>query len=157
MRKSVLVAVALAVRLGAILESGPSVVRFGDAPDYLSAAASLCSSGSYPDRSSMPFFPPPGLPFFIPAVTSSPTSMVWLIKVALAGLDALSVALVFLLAGELFRSRSSSLLSAGTAAVYPFFIAQVCDVQTEGLFMFFFLAAAWLTLRTVRTQVSRLM
>lgn len=145
------VAVALIVRLASIYEYGPSVIKFGDAPGYLSAATSLCHTASYPDRGSMPFFRAPGLPFFIMAATLCHTEMVWLVKAALAVVDCLSVALVFLLAEELFRDRRLSLFSATGAAIYPFFVAQVCDVQTEGLFMFLFLASIWLTLRAVRS------
>ena len=148
-----LVTAALIVRLVSIYEYGPSVIKFGDAPDYFSAATSLCSSASYPDRGSMPFFRAPGLPFFIAAVTLCHTEMVWPVKAALAVLDTMSVALVFLLAHELFRDRLLSVCSATGAAIYPFFVAQVCDVQTEGLFMFFFLASIWLTLRAVRSPV----
>jgi 4-amino-4-deoxy-L-arabinose transferase-like glycosyltransferase len=152
-----LVTAALVVRLVSIYEYGPSVIKFGDAPDYFSAATSLCSSASYPDRGSMPFFRAPGLPFFIAAVTLCHTEMVWPVKAALAVLDTMSVALVFLLAHELFRDWLLSVLSAAGAAIYPFFVAQVCDVQTEGLFMFFFLASIWLTLRAVRSPVPTLM
>jgi 4-amino-4-deoxy-L-arabinose transferase-like glycosyltransferase len=152
-----IVALALIIRLAAILASGASLLKFGDAPDYLSAATSLCSAGSYPDRSSMPFFRAPGLPLFIAATTLCHTEMIWLVKSALAILDSVSVAIVFFLAEELFRNRRLSLLSAGVAAVYPFFIAQVCDVQTEALFMFLLLAAFWLTLRAARRQLPILM
>src|ERR1700730_17803140 len=148
-----LVTAALIVRLVSIYEYGTSLIKFGDAPDYFSAATSLCSSASYPDRGSMPFFRAPGLPFFIAAVTLCHTEMVWPVKAALAVLDTMSVALVFLLAHELFRDQLLSVLSATGAAIYPFFVAQVCDVQTEGLFMFFFLASIWLTLRAVRSPV----
>jgi 4-amino-4-deoxy-L-arabinose transferase-like glycosyltransferase len=147
---------ALILRLAAILASGASVIKFGDAPDYLSAANSLCSSGSYPERSSLPFFRAPGLPLFIDATTLCHTEMIWVVKVALAILDSMSVAIVFFLAEELFRNRRLSLLAAGGAAVYPFFVAQVCDVQTEALFMFLLLAAFWLTLRAIRSQLSYL-
>src|SRR3981081_2066362 len=152
-----LVTAALVVRLVSIYEYGPSVIKFGDAPDYFSAATSLCSSASYPDRGSMPFFRAPGLPFFIAAVTLCHTEMVWPVKAALAALDTMLVALVFLLAHELFRDWLLSVLSAAGGAIYPFFVAQVCDVQTEGLFMFFFLASIWLTLRAVRSPVPTLM
>jgi 4-amino-4-deoxy-L-arabinose transferase-like glycosyltransferase len=64
---------------------------------------------------------------------------------------------VFFLAEELFRNRRLSLLSAGGAAVHPFFIAQVCDVQTEALFMFLLLAAFWLALRAARSRLPDLM
>ncbi len=97
----------------------------------------------------MPFFRAPGLPFFIVAATVCHTQMIWLVKIALAIIDSMSVALVFLLAEKLFLDRRVSLLCATGAAIYPFFVAQVCDLQTEGLFMFLFLLSIYLTLRAV--------
>src|SRR5579872_2597755 len=152
-----LMAVALAVRLVSIYQFGPSILKFGDAPDYLSAATSLCSSASYPDRGSMPFFRAPGLPFFIATVTLCHTEMIWLVKTALAAVDTVSAAIVFLLAEELFRNRRTSFVAATAAAIYPFLIAQVCDIQTEGLFMFLFITAVWLALRAVRRPVPYLL
>lgn len=152
-----IVVLALILRLAAICEYGPSAIRFGDAPDYLSAAASLCTTGVYPDRSSMPFFRAPGLPFFIVAATLCHPNMAWLVKVALAGIDSASAVIVFLLAEELLRHRRASMLAACAAACYPFFIGQVCDIQTEALFMFLFLTAIWLTLKAIRIHTGRLM
>jgi 4-amino-4-deoxy-L-arabinose transferase-like glycosyltransferase len=142
-----LVVLALVARLFAIYHFGPSLIKFGDAADYLSAAHSLCSAGSYPDRSSLPFFRAPGLPFFIAGATLCHPERIWLVKVALALIDTLSVVMIFLLAEQLFQNRRTSFLSAAAAAIYPFFLVQVCDVQSEGLFMFLLLAGVWLTLR----------
>jgi 4-amino-4-deoxy-L-arabinose transferase-like glycosyltransferase len=150
------VAIALIVRLATIGALGPSVIKFGDGADYVTAATSVCSSGSYPDRSWLPFFRAPGLPFFVVAVTLCHTEMIWLVKAALALVDTVSVAIVFLLAEELFRDRRISLFSAAAAAIYPFFIAQACDVRTEALFMFFFTTSIWLTLKSVRSLVPHL-
>src|SRR5262245_21461889 len=75
-----LLSAALLVRLVAIYSYGPSKIGFEDTPDYLSAASTLCTSGSYPEGSSMPFFRAPGLPFFIAAVTFCRTETVWLVK-----------------------------------------------------------------------------
>ncbi|HLJ16484.1 MAG TPA: glycosyltransferase family 39 protein [Bryobacteraceae bacterium] len=105
----------------------------------------------------MPFFRAPGLPFFIATVTLCHTEMIWLVKTALAAVDTVSAAIVFLLAEELFRNRRTSFVAATAAAIYPFFIAQVCDIQTEGLFMFLFITAVWLALRAVRRPVPYLL
>jgi hypothetical protein len=51
--------------------------------------------GTYPDRSSMPFFRAPGLPFFIAGATLCHAEMVWLVKLALAAADVISVATIF--------------------------------------------------------------
>jgi hypothetical protein len=103
----------------------------------------------------MPFFPRSRVAAFIAAATLCRPEFIWLVKAALAVVDTLSVAVVFLLAGELFLNRHLSLLAA--AAIYPFFVAQACDVQTEDLLMFFFLAAIWSTLKAARRPVPSLM
>src|SRR5665213_1762554 len=148
--KTVITAIALIVQLIAIWRSGPSVTRFGDAPDYLSAASVLSSTGTYPGGSSMPFFRAPGLPFFIAAATACNINAIPAVKVALAIAGTLAVLLIFLLAEDLFHDSHVALIVACTAAFYPFFVAQSCDVQTEGLFMFLLLAAVWLVVRTAQ-------
>ena len=56
----VILLAALLLRVAAIVATGPATLRFGDAQDYVDAAASLCEQGRYPDRGSMPFFRAPG-------------------------------------------------------------------------------------------------
>ncbi len=152
-----LIAVALALRLFAIYMTGASLIKFGDAADYLSASKSLCSSGSYPDRSSLPFFRPPGLPLFIAGATLCHPDQIWRIKAALATVDTISVVIIFLLAEQLFHKRPVSFIAGAAATIYPFFIVQVCDVQTEALFMFFLVAAIWLALKAMQEPSFRLM
>jgi 4-amino-4-deoxy-L-arabinose transferase-like glycosyltransferase len=143
---------ALVARLAAIWRFGPSVLRFGDAPDYLSAAASLCFSGSYPDDSSMPFFRAPGLPFFIAASTLCHTSAILVVKAALAIAGTASAGVIWFLTEDLFQDSRASLIASGVAAVYPFFVFQSSDIESEGLFMCLFVTAIWLVLRARRTD-----
>src|ERR1019366_6970759 len=56
-------AFALGVRFAAIYWNGSNVVSFGDAPDYLATANSVCRDHLYPDRGNLPFFRAPLLPF----------------------------------------------------------------------------------------------
>ena len=120
---------ALAVRIAAIEYTGATAIRFGDAGDYLDTARSICERQVYPERGNLPFFRPPGLPFFIAAVSACDVSRVRLIKYALAAVDAGTVVVIFELA-------SGSLLAGLAAALYPFFIFSTTDVRSEPLFMF---------------------
>jgi hypothetical protein len=166
---------ALAIRLAAIFVSGPATIRFGDGIDYIDTAKALCATHAYPSTGSLPFFRAPGLPFFIVAVTGGHPERVVMIKVALALCDALTVVLIATLfplvvprnpaipsaARDLkpSPSRQRSLAALGMtgwgrgwlagllAAINPFFIAAVCDVRSEPLFMLLMTAAIALLLR----------
>ena len=131
---------ALAIRIAAIEGTGAGTIAFGDGPDYVSAARSLCVEHVYPERGNLPFFRAPGLPFFIAGVTGCETSRTRAIKYALAVCDALTVLLIFLIA-------RGSLLAAAMAAFHPFFIGAVTDIRGEPLFMMLLVAAIWLLLR----------
>ncbi|HEX7708695.1 MAG TPA: glycosyltransferase 87 family protein, partial [Thermoanaerobaculia bacterium] len=145
---------ALLLRIAAIEATGASVVRFGDGLDYLSAARVICEEGSYPQRGSLPFFRAPGLPFFIAAVTACEPSRVRLIKYALAGSDAGTVVLIFLMAQFLWRRVASDprfsavpFLAAVLAAFQPLQVAATTDIRTEPLFTFLLTLSMWLLLR----------
>jgi len=127
---------AFVLRLIAIAVTGPATIAFGDANDYIHTATQLCDSGSYPDRGSLPFFRAPGLPFFISAVTLCNPSNVSRIKYALAAVDSLNVVLIALLAMILFESRVTTCFAGLGALCHPLFVAAVCDIRTEPLFMF---------------------
>lgn len=134
-----LFAFALLIRLAAIALTGPSTVSFGDAVDYVDTTKILCSLHVYPERSNLPFFRAPGLPFFIALVTACHPSSIVTIKIALAVCDAVTVILIALLGG--------SRLAGVVAAVNPFFILSVCDVRSEPLFMMLLTAAIYFLLR----------
>ena len=131
-----LIVAALAIRLLAIGAFGLERVEFGDAYDYLATATSLCESGSYPAQGNLPFFRAPGLPFFIAGATFCDPSKIGQLKIALAIVDSLTVALIAILAFLVWRSEGAALAAGIAAAVYPLFIASVTDVRTEPLFMF---------------------
>ena len=71
--------------------------------------------------------------------------------------DTISVVMIFLLAEQLFHDRRTSFIAGAAAAIYPFFIVQVCDVQTEALFMFFLVTAVWLALKAMQEGSLRRM
>jgi len=140
---------ALAVRAAAIVATGPATLRFGDAQDYVDAAATLCEDGRYPDRGSLPFFRAPGLPFFLAAATLCHPRAVVAAKLALALCDvatgALTAALVLLLFGD--AARRAALLAAALVAIDPFLVLASSDVTTEPLATLLLTAALCALLR----------
>lgn len=129
-------AVALTLRLVALWLSGPELVRFGDGEDYLIHASRLCADGEYPERGNNHFFRPPGLPFFIAAVTLCQPQRIVAVKVSLVGIDTLSVGLIGLLAFLIWNDRLATRSAIWLAAVFPPFGLQVTDIRSEPLLMF---------------------
>ena len=127
---------ALAVRLIAIAAVGPDRLDFGDARDYRAFAAAICAGEGYPERGNLPFFRAPGLPFFVALATGCETAtrIAWA-KIALAVVDTLDVALIFLLARLFALGRRLALAVAAAAALHPLFVAQVTDLRSEPLAM----------------------
>ena len=135
-----LFALALVIRLAAIFATGAQTIRFGDGLDYVDTARALCTRHEYPERGSLPFFRAPALPFFIDAVTACHPSATVMIKAALAVCDSLTVVLI----AEL---SAAPWLAGLIAALNPFFIAGVCDVRSEPLFMLLLTLAIWSVMR----------
>lgn len=127
---------ALAARLIAIAAVGPDRLDFGDAHDYRAFAAAICAGEGYPERGNLPFFRAPGLPFFVALATGCETGarIAWA-KIALAVVDTLDVALIFLLARLFALGRRLALAVAAGAALHPLFVAQVTDLRSEPLAM----------------------
>lgn len=141
---------AAGIRVAAILWSGPSVVGFGDARDYLATADQVCREHVYPDRGNLPFFRAPLLPFFIAATTFCHPERVAVVKFALALCDAATALVIGEIAWVLFASSAIATLAALLAALDPFFVLSVVDVRTEPLFMFLLATAIWCFLRAIR-------
>jgi hypothetical protein len=131
---------ALAVRIAAIEWMGAETITFGDGPDYVATARSVCVQHVYPERGNLPFFRAPGLPFFIAAVTGCEPSRTRVIKYGLAICDAGTVLLIFLLA-------QGNLFAAAMATLHPFFFGGVTDIRGEPLFMMLLVAAIWFLVR----------
>ncbi|HLI80788.1 MAG TPA: hypothetical protein VKV03_12445 [Candidatus Binataceae bacterium] len=138
--------VALTIRLIAIEVSGANRISFGDAGDYIASAQSLCVQHAYPDRGNLPFFRAPGLPFFIAGATACHASAVRAIKYALSACDALTCVLIAAIALMLF-DRRAAWIAGVIASIHPIFVAQVCDVRSEPLFMLLLTLAIFLLLR----------
>jgi len=137
---------ALAIRIAAIEYTGATETRFGDAADYLATAKSVCTAQVYPERGNLPFFRPPGLPFFIAAVTACEPSRIRVVKYALAACDAGTAVVLFEL-GLLLFGGLAGFLAGLAGAVYPFFVLSATDVRSEPLFMLLLTLSILLLLR----------
>lgn len=148
--------VALLLRVAAIVATGAATLRFGDAQDYVDAAASLCTDGVYPDRGSLPFFRAPGLPFFLAAATLCHPRNAVAAKLVLVACDVattgLTAALVLLLFGG--NARRAALLAAALAALDPFLVLVSSDVTSEPLATLLLTAALCALLRARRDVAS---
>jgi dolichyl-phosphate-mannose-protein mannosyltransferase len=131
---------ALVVRIAAIEGTGAETIAFGDGPDYVGAARSVCVEHVYPERGNLPFFRAPGLPFFIAGATGCEPSRTRAIKYGLAVCDALTVLLIYLIA-------RGNVIAALLAALHPFFVGAVTDIRGEPLFMMLLVLSIWLLLR----------
>lgn len=145
--------VALVLRIGVIELVGANRVASGDGPDYLAAARRLCFEHQYPDHSSLPFFRAPGLPFFIAGVTGCHPDSVWLVKIALAIVGALGVFAAWGIARRLGLSQGEGLVAAWLTSLYPFFVFESADIETEGLFMVLVLASVLWQMRAAERSV----
>ncbi|HYK01635.1 MAG TPA: VTT domain-containing protein [Thermoanaerobaculia bacterium] len=132
---------ALAVRIAAIEWTGADTLAFGDAPDYVNAARTLCIQHEYPERGNLPFFRAPGLPFFMAAVTGCHPDNVRLVKYGLALCDAITVLLIMMLAAFVSKDSKRALIAGLLATFHPFFVGSVTDIRTEPLFMMLLVAS----------------
>jgi len=139
---------ALAIRIAAVVVSGPSRSDFGDAAAYVRTARVLIDTGTYPAHvDPLPVFRAPGYPVFLVLSTVGNPESIAIDKLWNAVLGALSVAMLALLARRVLGSGRAAVLAGGIAAVHPSFIVLSKDVQSEGLFVLCLLGAAHLFLK----------
>jgi len=129
------------VRLAATAVVGFSSLRFGDAGPYLFAASEIAQHGRYPDRTEAYFFRPPAYPLLLAAVTGGRADRIPAAKVANALLGAAAAVLLAALSARIFGRRGIALAAGAAAAVFPSLVLLATDVQSEPLFMVFFLLA----------------
>ena len=137
-RLTVMCLAALAVVLGivAIFALGWDNPYFTDSPDYIAAARSLLSDGSYPMTSSFPLFRPPLYPVFIASVWSVTQGSVFILKLVQVALHAGVVLMVYAASKLIFRDRFAAVIGALLAAVNPFFLYHAAAIQSETLHTF---------------------
>ncbi len=153
---TLIILVAVVVRVSSVLYLGAQMINFGDGPDNLQAAIQLCQSSSYPQESSLPFFRAPGLPFFLSFITGCNPQLVFIDKLALIVADCFSVLMIALIAARVWRDKSLAIPAATLAAFYPPFIAQVTDIQSEPLFMALMLGSIFFLLDSSNSRWRQL-
>jgi hypothetical protein len=136
-------ALALAVRLAAIVATGAGTARFGDAPPYLNAARMLAETGRYPFRTDPYYSRAPGYPAFLAIVTLGHPERVIAAKTANAIAGALAPLLIAALSARLFPRRSVALLAGSAAALDPSLVLVSIDIQSEPLFLLLLLASGF--------------
>ncbi|HYR46588.1 MAG TPA: glycosyltransferase family 39 protein, partial [Thermoanaerobaculia bacterium] len=143
---TLLFVLALAVRLAATTVVGFSSLGFGDARAYLFAARTLALTGHYPHRTEPLFFRPPGYPAFLVVATLGRPDRIALAKTANSIVGSLTVVLLASLSARIFRQRAVAIATGVAAALHPTFWLMTTEIQSEPLFLLFFLAAGLLLL-----------
>lgn len=154
-----LVLLALAIRLGAIAAT-PDLGLVSDPSDYARHARSIAAGHGYPPSIVAPgggptAIRPPAYPFLLAGVFKLTGDSVTAGRIAQAIVGAGVVALVGLVALELWGS-TVALVAAGLAAVFPPFIIDGMTLLTEPLFVLLEMAAVVAVLRWRRLRRTRL-
>jgi 4-amino-4-deoxy-L-arabinose transferase-like glycosyltransferase len=142
-----ILAFPLLLSLSVTVAYGMHVVRFGDAGDYLDAARSLITTGTYPRTASLPFFRPPGYPLFIAGLWSFAPDSVVSIKVVQSLLFATTCWLLFCISLLATSDRKAAIAGAALYALNPFALRQAAEVQTETLHTALVATGVWMLLR----------
>ncbi|HUT33373.1 MAG TPA: glycosyltransferase family 39 protein [Planctomycetota bacterium] len=147
--------VALPHVAGSLTVSGWPISRwvyqplFPDSLEYLRIASNVRQGdGLGLDRASQ-IGRMPAYPVFVAGVQVLFGERLVAVRVADAILGTAVIALVFLLARELYGPREGA-VAATVAAVYPFFVVQALLTLSETLFTVFLVAGAWLLVRAWR-------
>jgi hypothetical protein len=153
----IILAVALALRLGAILaiddpQQVPRSADESDAPTYYVIADNIIAGNGYAYGEDLPPTAKrtPGYPLFITSIFKIFGRDFNWIRYAQAGVDVLTAYLVFILAVLVFGKRAVGLLASLGYALYPPAILSSTYILTETLYTFFlvfFAVAAILALR----------
>ncbi|MBM4035488.1 MAG: glycosyltransferase family 39 protein [Planctomycetes bacterium] len=158
-------AVGLAARLGAVAlphvagsltVSGRPISEwakrplFPDTDEYTRMAANIRQGqGMMLDRASR-IGRMPGYPVFLAVVQALFGEQLLAARVADALVGAAAIALVWLLAREVY-GRAAAAIAAAITALYPFFVVMPLLVLSETLFAFFLVLGAWLLAKAYRS------
>jgi len=140
----IILAVALALRLGAILaidnpQQVPRSAEESDAPTYFVIADNIIAGNGYAYGADLPPTAKrtPGYPLFITSIFRTFGRDFNWIRYAQTIVDVLTAYLVFLLAVLVFKSRAVGLLASLVYALYPPAILSSTYIMTETLYTFF--------------------
>ncbi len=153
----IILAVALALRLGAILaiddpQQVPRSADESDAPTYYVIADNIIAGNGYTYGEDLPPTAKrtPGYPLFITSIFKIFGRDFNWIRYAQAGVDVLTAYLVFLLAVIVFKTRAVGLLASLAYALYPPAILSSTYILTETLYTFFLVFFAVMAILALR-------
>lgn len=127
------VAVAITAAIVAIIFIGPNRTDFSDSGDYIAAAESILSNGSYPIQGTLPFFRAPLYPILIAGIWAIFPGSVLAVKLVQAIFHGLTAIAVFLTGKTIFGNRAVGLLGGLLAALNPLMLYSAAAIQTEAL------------------------
>jgi len=131
-----LAAVAVVLGIVAIFALGWDNPYFIDSPDYIAAARSLLTDGTYPSISSLPFFRAPLYPMFMAAVWSITSENAFAVKLVQVALHAGFVVMIYAASKILTGDRLAAGIGGLMAVTNPFFLYHAAAIQTETLHTF---------------------
>lgn len=145
MLQGIVALTAFSFALLTIFSMGAERVTFGDAPDYLEAADAIAKGKAFPRECSFPFFRPPLYPFFIACVWQVTPGSIVAVKLAQAGVFAMTCWILYRLGLLATQDRLAALLGGLIYSVNPFALRQVAEIQSEPLHtLLMALAILWL-------------
>jgi 4-amino-4-deoxy-L-arabinose transferase-like glycosyltransferase len=134
-------AVALTIRLVAALAVGPELAPGADADDYVRIGKSIADGDGIPTHELMlnnggpSALRPPAYPFTLGGIFAITGDSLAAARIAQALLGTVTVALLGLVAWQIFRRRDVALAAMGITAIYPPFIGIGAALMTETLFL----------------------
>jgi 4-amino-4-deoxy-L-arabinose transferase-like glycosyltransferase len=134
-------AVALAVRLAANAPcfADPEKALSPDSPTYLKIARNIREHGHH----LLTLHRPPGYPYVLAVVQGTTGSEIRLPLLLNLAADAVTAALIFMIAAWLRRPRREGWIAAGLYSIQPLAIFGSGQIMTESLFTLLLLIALW--------------
>lgn len=135
-----ILALALLLRIGATAILTDELPPGADESAYRTIAASIASGDGYPDRSEIAgggpsAASPPGYPYLLGGLFALSGDSVDFARAAQALLGTLTVALIGLVAWQVFGRREVALAALAIAAVYPPLVVISAPLMTESLLL----------------------
>ncbi len=154
---SILFAIALAIRIGAVVvlrnyHAGPSPAFGADPVEFDSLARHLAAGEGYVNEAGRPTsFRAPGFPIFLAGFYSLFGTIYPLVYLTLCGIGALSCVLTYYVARELLDETPARIAAALSTVYFPHIYFSTL-LLSENLFILVLCLALWLFLRYLRTR-----
>jgi len=123
------------IKLFYVFNMNNTILTFGDASDYDSAAMSLLNEHKFPISSSLSFFRAPFYPFFLSFLYIFSPQNYLMVKIVQVLLITTTAYVLFKIAAIFFPVRTA-LIATAIFSLHPYFLLITTDLQTETLFLF---------------------